>query len=390
MKVKRLSLTNFRNYQNQSVAFSDGLVILTGENAQGKTNLLESIFFLALAKSHRAAKDSELIHWDQSFAQIQALVEKKHYELPLEVHLSPKGKTVKVNHIEQAKRSQFVGQLNVVLFAPEDMQLVKGSPALRRRFLDLEISQSHPIYVNELIAYNRILKQRNLYLKKFGHDPNFDSLYFDVMTDQLIEKAVELIKYRQNFVQQLEAIAQPLHHHLSNKKDQFQMTYVPSSSKLNYDDPSDLTGQYKQIFSNALAREKAQGYTVYGPHRDDLVFYINQKLAQDFASQGQQRTLILSLKLAEIELLYRLKGDYPILLLDDVLSELDDDRQHLLMSMIEGKVQTFLTTATIKGLALDQLQAPDIFFVKEGSLEKLTLNYDQHLFKEEEYDGTSL
>lgn len=370
MKLNELTLHHFRNYDQLHLTFNQGLVILTGDNAQGKTNLLESIFLLAFAKSHRASKDQELIQWDQDRSQIQGLIETKNFDLPLEIILSKKGKTLKVNHLEQAKRSQFIGHLNAILFAPEDMQLVKGSPALRRRFLDLEVSQTYPIYVNELVTYNRILKQRNLYLKQFGHSEKFDPLYFDVMTEQLVEKAVEIISYRTKFTQDLEKIAQPLHWHLSNQRDHFFMTYQASSSKLDYQQLDQVGDQLRGLFRQSVEREKAQGTTVYGPHRDDLLFYINDKLASEFGSQGQQRTLVLGLKLAEIELLYQLKGDYPILLLDDVLSELDDDRQHLLMSMIEGKVQTFLTTATIKGLNLDQLQAPDIFFVNQGSVSK--------------------
>ncbi|MBK0348380.1 DNA replication/repair protein RecF [Aerococcaceae bacterium zg-ZJ1578] len=371
MKIKQLNLQNYRNYQHLDLTFNDGLTIFTGENAQGKTNLVEAIFLLSLAKSHRTNRDYELIKSDAEGAKISALVETNNFELPLELFLNKKGKVAKVNHIEQAKLSHFVGQLNVILFAPEDMQLIKGSPALRRRFLDIEIGQSQPIYLVELLQYNRILKQRNQYLKQFGRQSSFDSIYFEVLTEQLIEKAVNVINYRLNYISHLEKIAQPIHFNLSNQRDSLKLEYVSSSSKLNYEQKQHLHIQLTKLFHEAISREKEMGVTAYGPHRDDLIFYVNEQPAQFFGSQGQQRTIVLSIKLAEIEFINQIKGEYPILLLDDVLSELDDNRQHLLMQYIEGKVQTFLTTASIKGLKLQRLNYPSIFYIENGTVQVL-------------------
>lgn len=366
MKLKQIELINYRNYQHLNLTFNEGLTILTGENAQGKTNLLEAIFLLSLAKSHRTSKDNEMVLWQKDFANIKAIIETKSFELPLELTLNKKGKIAKVNHLEQAKLSHFVGQLNVILFAPEDMQLIKGSPSLRRRFLDVEIGQSQPIYLNDLQQYHRILKQRNQYLKQFGRSTQFDEIYFDVLTEQLINKAVSIIEYRLRFIEMLERLAQPIHNQLSNQRDTLTLEYASSSSKLDYQKNETLGEQLRQLLHSSLQREKDLGVTVYGPHRDDLLLFVNGQPAHFFGSQGQQRTIVLSVKLAEIELIYQLRGDYPILLLDDVLSELDDQRQQLLMQSIEGKVQTFLTTATIKGLKLHQLNHPDIYYVKQG------------------------
>lgn len=368
MKIKEIELINYRNYRHAKLEFNDGLIILTGENAQGKTNLLEAIFLLSLAKSHRTNRDQEMVFWDEEHAIVKAIVENKSYEFPLEIILNKKGKIAKINHIEQARLSQFVGQLNVILFAPEDMQLIKGSPSLRRRFLDVEIGQSQPVYLNELQQYNRILKQRNQYLKQFGYSKQFDELFFDVLTTQLIEKATKIIQYRAQFIQQLEKLAFPIHYQLSNERDQLSLKYQASSSKLDYDSLSTLSQQLTTLFKQSLKREKETGVTAYGPHRDDLIFYINNQPAQFFGSQGQQRTIVLSIKLAEIEVFNQIRGEYPILLLDDVLSELDDQRQLLLMQQIEGKVQTFLTTATIHGLKIHQLEDPQIFYIKKGSV----------------------
>ncbi len=368
MKIKRIQLTNFRNYEALNLSFNDGLTILTGENAQGKTNLLEAIFLLAMAKSHRTNNDKELIQWEEDSAKIIGDIETKNFTFPLEIQISNKGKKVRVNYIDQAKLSSFIGKFNVVLFSPEDLQIIKGSPSLRRKFLDAELAQSHPIYLQDLLDYNQILKQRNKYLKEYGYKENFDELYFEVMTDQLINKAVNIIQYRISFVEKLNAYAKEIHYDLSNQRDELKLEYISSSSKLDYKDIDTLTRQFKELFDNSFTREKDQGVTVYGPHRDDLAFLLNDKLAANFGSQGQQRTIVLSVKLAEIELLNDLLGEYPVLLLDDVLSELDDQRQQLLMRRIEGKIQTFITSATIEGLELNQLKNLDLYYVEAGQV----------------------
>lgn len=370
MRIKQLVLNNFRNYQELSLTFGNGLTIITGENAQGKTNLLEAIFLLSLAKSHRTNHDQELILWEEDLASLEALIETKHYEFPLELILNKKGKIAKLNHIEQNKLSQFIGKFNVILFAPEDLQLIKGSPSQRRKFIDSELGQSHPVYLQELLNYQRILKQRNIYLKKNGRSQQFDAMYFDILTEQLVEKASLLIQYRLTFIEALEKIAQPIHEALSNQREQLTITYESSSSKLDYSDRDTISSQLLELFKQALTREKEQGITVYGPHRDDISFYLNGKKAQFFGSQGQQRTIVLSIKLAELELFNNITGEYPVLLLDDVLSELDDQRQMILMSHIENKVQTFLTTASIEGLKIHQLNNAEILYVQKGQVSK--------------------
>lgn len=370
MKIKQLKLQHYRNYTDLSLEFQDGLTILTGENAQGKTSLLEAIFLLSLAKSHRTNHDQEMIQWQQEAARVEALIETAHYTFPLELILNKKGKIAKFNHLEQSKLSAFVGKLNTILFAPEDLQLIKGAPSLRRRFIDSELGQSQPIYLGHLMTYQRLLKQRNSYLKQFGRSQQFDSLYFDVLTEQLIDEAIIIIEHRLRFVDELSYLAQPIHQNLSNQRDELQLQYISSTPRVDYQQGDDLRTALQQAFTEILSREKEQGTTLIGPHRDDLHVYLNEKRAQFFGSQGQQRTIILSLKLAEIDLMKRVTGEYPVLLLDDVLSELDDERQHLLMGYIEHKVQTFLTTATVKGLKLHQLKQADIYYVKQGTVSK--------------------
>ena len=220
------------------------------------------------------------------------------------------------------------------------------------------------------MEYQRLLRQRNSYLRQFGRTNKFDALYFEILTNQLIEHSVVIIEQRLQFVQALEKIANPIHKSLSNQHDELRIEYVSSTSRIPYDDLNHLKSNFVQAFGEISMREKEQGTTLLGPHRDDLLFELNGKKAQFFGSQGQQRTVVLSLKLAEIDLMKQISGEYPILLLDDVLSELDDTRQHILMSHIEGKVQTFLTTATIKGLKLHQLKHADILYVTQGTVSK--------------------
>lgn len=368
MKISRIELNHFRNYRHLLLEFNQGLTILTGENAQGKTNLLEAIFLLSLAKSHRTNQDQDLIEWGQTEAKIQAEIETNHINFPLELKISSKGKIAKFNHVEQDRLSSFIGKLNVILFAPEDLQLIKGSPGLRRKFIDAELGQAHPVYLQSLLKYNTILKQRNKYLKDFGFSQKFDDLYFQVLTQQLIDEAILIINYRLDFINNLEKLALPIHETLSNHKDHLSFYYKSCHSKLDYQNSEKIKESFIDLFQDNIQREKERGITLYGPHRDDLEILIDEKPAAFFGSQGQQRTIILSIKLAEIELLYRLTNEYPILLLDDVLSELDDYRKHILMSHIEGKVQTFLTTATIKGLNLDLLTNANVLMVNQGQI----------------------
>ena len=370
MYIKQLTLQHFRNYQQVTLEFTKGLTILTGENAQGKTNLLEAIFLLSLAKSHRTNHDQEMIQWAQETANISAVVETNLYEIPLSLKLSKKGKIAQVNYLDQAKLSHFVGKFNTILFAPEDMQLIKGAPNLRRRFIDIELGQVNPIYLNHLSTYQRALKQRNSYLKQYGRSAKFDTAWFDILTNQLIGSAAHIIEARYQFMVQLEQIASPIHQNLSNQRDALRLEYLNGTHLYQAQTVEERQAVLEEQAKQVMVREKEQGMTLFGPHRDDFVCYVNEKKAQFYGSQGQQRTIVLSLKLAEIELMQQKTGEYPVLLLDDVLSELDDERQHILMSYIENKVQTILTTATIKGLKLHQLPHADIFYIQQGTISK--------------------
>ena len=368
MYLKDIALQNFRNYESLELSFSPSINVLIGENAQGKTNLIESIYFLAMSRSHRTSKDRELIRWESDFAKVKGELNKKSHSVPMEIILSKRGKNAKLNHLEQKKLSNYIGQLNVILFATEDLSLVKGSPSIRRKFIDMELGQMNKIYLHHLVQYQQILKQRNQFLKQAKHSPKFDQIYLDVLTEQLAAEGAEVLFYRFKFVNQLNAWAQQVQIDISNGKEHLKITYKALPDITDELSIEEIFNRLKELYKSAQQQEIDQGTTTLGPHRDDLIFYVNGKNVQRYGSQGQQRTTALSLKLAEIELMNEITGEYPILLLDDVLSELDDSRQTHLLSSIQNKVQTFITTTSLDGVQMELLNHPLIFYVDEGTI----------------------
>lgn len=369
MKLLNIKLRNFRNYEETELLFSPHINVLFGENAQGKTNLLEAIYVLALTRSHRTANDKELINWQSSNAQIAAQIEKQNGVLPLELDLGSRGKKAKVNHLEQAKLSSYVGQLNVILFAPEDLQIVKGAPQKRRKFMDMEFGQMSNKYLYNSSQYRKILKQRNKYLKDLHRQTSTDKVYLSVLSDQLAAFGAEIIFQRLQLIKQLEKFAQQIHSEISQGKETLVLDYHTSIPVANQISVEALYQYLQQQYQQIQAKEIMQATTLLGPHRDDLQFLVNDKNVAAFGSQGQQRTTALALKLAEIDLMKEQTNEYPVLLLDDVLSELDDYRQTHLLTAIQDKVQTFLTTTSLSGVQQELLRDPRIFKIKAGQVQ---------------------
>jgi len=370
MKLTNLQLQNFRNYESVQLEFTDGVHVFIGENAQGKTNLMESIYALAMTKSHRTTNDKELIGWNKEFATIKGTVEKTATKTNLELQFSKKGKIAKVNYLEQKRLSSYLGNLNVILFAPENLTLVKGSPQNRRKFVDMELGQMSSLYLYDLVEYNRVLKQRNTYLKQLAIKKKQPDEYLDVLSEMLSELASKIVFHRLDFMKQLEALAIPIHDQLSLGREKFSVSYqatIPLEDGLT---PSQMKEIYIDQFKKNQTREADQATTLIGPHRDDLIFYLNEVPVQTYGSQGQQRSTVLSLKLAEIELMKLSTGEYPLLLLDDVLSELDDDRQTHLIKAIENKVQTFITTTSLDGIKQQFINEPVVIPIEKGTILK--------------------
>lgn len=370
MIMQELQLRHFRNYDHLDVQFQPGVNILIGENAQGKTNLLEAIHVLALTRSHRTNKDRELIQWGQKTALISGRIKRKVDRLPLEVELSPRGKRVKVNHLYQSRLSSYVGNLKVVLFAPEDLSLVKGAPQERRRFMNMEFGQMSAAYLYNVSQYHSILDQRNQYLRQLKRHQQNDRVLLGVLSDQLADVGAKVTMARYQLVGRLEKWANDLHEQISVQKEKLQLKYI-SQLKIDKDTTEDdLKSQLRSLFTANSDREIELGTSLAGPQRDDLQFIVNGQNVQHYGSQGQQRTTALAVKLAEIDLMKEQTGEYPLLLLDDVLSELDDDRQTHLLCAIQDKVQTFLTTTSLSGVAEKLIKQPTIFKIHDGELDK--------------------
>ncbi|XID91741.1 DNA replication/repair protein RecF [Paenibacillaceae bacterium WGS1546] len=370
MQLNSLELQGYRNYDALKLSTEGGVNIFIGPNAQGKTNLLEAIHVLSLTKSHRTSKDKELIGWNQSAAVLRAQMTRRIGDVGLELRLSAQGKKAKVNGLEQRKLSGFVGTLNVVLFAPEDLDIVKGAPGVRRRFMDMEIGQVHPGYLHDMQQYQKILQQRNNYLKSTDIRRASPEM-LDVWNEQLAMSGVKMMQKRKNFIIHLQRWAEKIHAGITGGSERLTVEYKPSfgtASGMDNQDQTSLFGQFMIKLTQGKEQEFRRGMTLTGPHRDDLSFSINGKDVQSFGSQGQQRTAALSLKLAELELMHEEIGEYPLLLLDDVLSELDQNRQTQLIETFQSRVQTFITTTGLESVNMGRLKDASIYHVRDGQL----------------------
>lgn len=368
MNIERLQLTNYRNYESLTLDFSPNINVFIGENAQGKTNVMESIYVLAMAKSHRTSNDKELIRWEADYGKIEGVVQKRYGSLPIELTVSKKGKKGKINHLEQTRLSNYIGQMNVVMFAPEDLNIVKGSPQLRRRFIDMEIGQISPVYLHDLLTFQKLLKQRNSILKSNQGRSTFNDVMFDIYTEQYIHAAVQIIRKRFQFVDLLQEWAEPIHANISRGLEKLVIQYCPIAGLEASQTAEEMEEHLLKKLAEGKKRELERGVTLIGPHRDDLQFFVNDYDVQIYGSQGQQRTTALSLKLAEIELIKQETKDTPILLLDDVLSELDDYRQTHLLNTIQEEVQTFVTTTSVEGIHHETMKHAKMFHVKQGTI----------------------
>lgn len=343
MRIDELVLRYFRNYKEAIVRFSPALNLLVGENAQGKTNILEAIYFAALGSSHRNAEDADMVTWQQECASIELRFVSRGINGVLQIHLfKNRRRQIRING-QSAKLREVMGTLNVVLFSPEDLWLIKGAPAVRRRFLDNEISQANRSYYQRLLRYNHSLLQRNNLLKSI-RDRQSSIEQLDVWDDQLAALAAAVTSKRLESLKKLNMLANLMHRKLTDGKEILSLHYSLQSSESEIPNTvSALTSWYKEKLLSNRQLDIARGSTSTGPHRDDLLLEVNGQNLRSFGSQGQQRTGVLALKLAELEFIKSETGEYPILLLDDVLSELDVSRREQLIAFIKNRIQTFIT-----------------------------------------------
>ncbi|WP_251716343.1 DNA replication/repair protein RecF [Lactobacillus agrestimuris] len=369
MYLDHFVLQNYRNLKEIDTQFDPNINIFIGKNAQGKTNLLESIYFLALTRSHRTNSDRELIAFNQEYANLWGKIHKSQLDLDLRVLITKKGKKVWINRVEQSKLSTYVGQLNAILFSPEDLDLIKGAPALRRRFMDQEFGQISQEYLFYASKYRQVLLQRNTYLKRLAKGETKDYIFLDVLSDQLAGIAAEVISRRFEFLKFLSSAASDAYDHISLAGEKLTIAYHPSISGIKSDDSrEEIYEKLRANFQKTKDNEIRKATTLSGPHRDDIEFKLDGKNAHLFASQGQQRSIALSVKLAEIQLVHHLTDEYPILLLDDVMSELDHDRQSALLDYIHGKTQTFITTTDLEGISWEIIKQPKIYHIQSGEI----------------------
>ena len=359
MKIKSLKLKNFRNYDLLKLDFDGSTNIFYGNNAQGKTNILEAVYLSGTTKSHRGAKDRDIIQFKHDESHIEMIVEKNGISYQLDMHLkknSPKG--IAVNKIPIRKASELFGIVNLVFFSPEDLNIIKNGPAERRRFIDLELSQLDKVYLNDLSNYNRIVNQRNHLLKEIGFN-NQDNLrdMLDIWEMQLIQYGDKIIERRKGFVEDINKIISSIHKKLTGGKEELRVIYEPSNGEMSLE----------QALNRSRERDIRIKSTSVGPHRDDICFMIGDMDIRKYGSQGQQRTAALSLKLSEIELVKQMIHDTPVLLLDDVLSELDKHRQNYLLDSIHD-IQTLITCTGVEDFVNHRFSINKVFHVQNGQL----------------------
>ncbi len=377
MKIKSLKLLYFRNYLSTNIEVHPSLNVLVGNNANGKTNIIESIFCLALGKSYRTKSDSECIMFGETATAMSCIVNKNNRELDIMLGINNKGKSAKIAGIKKTKLTDFVGELNVVLFSPEDLQIVKGSPALRREFMNREFYQFSRIYHKYYLMYQHLLKQRNSYLKDMRKNPKDEMslAYLETLTSQLAKVALYITKERVSFVQDISKLTYKNMLNISNGQETLKIKYKSSVlDALNIaeiNDESFTEENLTKVMMKKSFDDIMRGSTKIGPQHDDLEFYINDLDAKMYASQGQQRSIVLSLKLAEINYLKEKTGTYPVLLLDDVLSELDKNRQLKLLDAINENVQTFITTPSISDIKEDLLKKAKVFKIEDGNISEI-------------------
>lgn len=365
MTIKSLKLIHFRNYDSLDIEFHPRFNVIYGNNGHGKTNILESLFLCSTGRSHRTSKEKEMIQFQQENFCVRLEIEKKDIHFTLEYLFTNGKKHLQVNEVPLDKLSKLMGNLVVVLFSPEDMALVREEPAHRRRFLDITISQMKPAYFYALQQYKKVLVQRNTLLKDWKKIQNPQQM-IDVWDQQIVKYGVKILTERTQFLHKLEEIIKPKHAYLTDQKEEIQLRYRSSISLPEEKSMHELETYYLDVLKSNLSQDQDRCFTEKGPHRDDFDIFINGIKVRNFASQGQQRTTLLSIKLAEIELIKQTIGEEPVLLLDDFASELDLNRHEKFMKSL-GNMQILLTS-TDQNILKSFLKKEDIkyFFIQNG------------------------
>lgn len=363
MYIEYLNLLNFRNYEKLNLKLCKNINVFIGDNAQGKTNILESIYYCSIGKSHRTNKEKELIKWDCSASLLEAYVVRDRINKKIEIKIFEEGKKgIRVNSIKVSKIAQLMGNLNVVMFSPEDLKIVKESPVFRRKFLDIELCKLNNRYYHDLVQYNKVLNERNIVLKKWIGN-NLQIL--DVYDEQLLKYGSYLIKERDLYIKKLNNIGKKIHSEITSGNENIEFKYLASVR-----DMKNIENELRELLIKNRKKDCVRRITSIGPHRDDFSININNVDTRSYGSQGQQRTSVLTIKFTSLEIIKETIGEYPVLLLDDVLSELDAKRQKYILNSIKN-IQTIITCTgigDIKKYLEDEVQ---LFVVKNGVVDRV-------------------
>lgn len=368
MVLNNINLINFRNYSKQSIKLCDNINILIGDNAQGKTNILEAIYVLAFTKSHRAIIDNNLIMNQEDFCKIKGDILANNIKSSLEFFLSNNEKKVFIDGINIKKFMDYVSKFKVVIFSPDNLEIIKSSPSVRRNFLNTEISQIDKLYLYSLNDYNKYVKARNEFLKNMYKNNNNNNLYLSILNEKIIEKAVYIYKKRMEFIDDLNKIISKIYFDITG----YQNLSIKYDNKLgvNMYNEDKIRSILVKKFEGNYERDILTCSTNFGPHKDDFSFYLSDADLKIFGSQGQHRSAVLSLKLSEIEIFKNKICDTPILLLDDVFSELDDTKKNNLIKYVNCGIQTIITTTDIKEISEELLENSYIYEIKDGKAER--------------------
>lgn len=366
MFIEELNLINFRNYDNVNIKLSKNINIFYGRNGQGKTNILESIYMLSLAKSYRTKDDNDLLKYNKKVYKIEGVVNKESRKNTYLIKYCKEKKNYYIDSNEYKKISDYISNINVIVFTPDDIQILKGIPDIRRKYLDNQLGQLYNAYYKVSIEYKKILKMRNDILKEYNLKGKIDNNYFNILTNYLIDRAIFIYRAREKYIRKLNQEISNIYEKIIKLSD-FHLIY---KNQLNINDYSNENIRIKliELFKNNFNKEKISGTTIYGPHRDDIEFYIGNSNLKNFGSQGQQKLSILSIKLAEMSLFYKQNSCYPILLLDDVFSEFDSEKINNLLKFLNDDMQVIITSTNISQINNKIKDKAKIYNIKDGKL----------------------
>lgn len=369
MHIESLSLQNFRCYEELTFRPGQGLNIFSGKNAQGKSSLLEAVYLLATGRSWRAGRDTEMIRWESECARVRGGVARREQnDIEIDVSIGRvEKKQIRVNTVRLTKISELLGQANALFIGPQDLEIAAGEPSVRRRFLNLEISQIQPQYCHLFASYRKVLEQRNTHLRDLSRRRVCDGV-LDALDEQLVLYGSQIIERRLAFLERASELARGIHARLTDGGERLEIEYRPSIGRTGGRSQAEISERFAEKLAEVRAEELRRGVTLAGPQRDDMLISANDVDVRTYGSQGQQRTAALSLRLAELEMMEEAAGEPPIVLLDDVMTDLDEERRAHVFEMTVGRCQTLATTASLRFLGEDLVKAGTVFEVAGGGV----------------------